>query len=91
MTAHPEETFAALVKSDEQLKSLPIEKYGILASPEVLAKTKEALEAKKVRVIVVDTGKEALEWIKANIPKGKTIGNSHSTTLVSLKQHFTSI
>ena len=54
--AHPEETFQALYKSDEKLKSVPVEKYTKLASDAVIDRTKAALESKKVNVKVVSTG-----------------------------------
>jgi hypothetical protein len=78
---HPEETFASLYKTDPQLKSLNVEKYGKLASDDAVAKTVAALEAKKFKAVVVNTKAEALEWLKKNIPQGKSIYNAHSTTL----------
>lgn len=78
---HPEETFAALVKSDPQLKTLPVDKYGKLAPETALTETKKALEAKKVNVQIFDKPTEALEFLKKLVPAGKSVGNSHSTTL----------
>lgn len=83
VNAHPEETFEALLKSDAQLKNLPVDKYAKLASEASIAKTKAALEAKKCNVVVCDKAEDALNWLKKNVPAGKTIGNGHSTTLVS--------
>jgi hypothetical protein len=88
MTAHPEETAPELIKTDPALKTLPVEKYGKLASENSLAKAKSALEAKKVKVFVFDKGGQALQWIKDNIPANKTIGNGHSTTLVPFDYIF---
>jgi hypothetical protein len=80
--AHPEETFDALMKTDGQLKSqVDVGKYRKLPSDAEIEKAKAALEAKNMKVHVVKDGASALEWLKTNIPAGKTVGNSHSTTL----------
>lgn len=83
VNAHPEETYDALCKSDEQLKAQAsaLAKYRKLPDEATIAKTKAALESKKFNVVVVNTGAEACEWLKKTIPAGKTVGNSHSTTL----------
>jgi hypothetical protein len=83
MTAHPEETANELIKTDAQLKTLPTDKYGKLPAEAVVDKTAQALKAKNFTTVVVNTGADALDWIKKNIPAGKSVMNGHSTTLVS--------
>jgi L-lactate utilization protein LutB len=74
-------TAAEFYKKDEQLKNLPFAKYSAKASAEIVDKTKKALEAKKHIVHVVASSKEAVEKIKAIVPKGSSVMNAGSTTL----------
>ena len=56
--------------------------WDTLASDESIEKTAKALRAKQgYEVIVVESGKEALEKIKAIIPKGTSVMNGSSVTL----------
>jgi len=71
----------SLFKSDPLLKDLPFEKYHRLASATSIEKTQQALESKKHKVTVVDTKEQALEVLKATIPKGASVMNGGSTTL----------
>ena len=56
-------------------------KYSKTASPELLAKTVKALEAKKHIVKVVKNEKEAQEYLQSLIPDGSSVSMGGSTTL----------
>jgi len=70
-----------LQTEDPLLKDLPIKKYSVTATKEVVEKTKAALEAKGHVAVVVSTKAEALEYIKSTIPKGSSVHNAGSHTL----------
>lgn len=55
--------------------------YNKLAGSEVITRTEGRLKKKGYEVMVVASGKEALEKIKELIPKGKSVMNGSSTTL----------
>ncbi|TPX41698.1 hypothetical protein SeMB42_g05453 [Synchytrium endobioticum] len=75
---------AELFASDLQLKNVNKDKYLVKASEASLSKTVDALQAKKVKVTIVDTAPEALKVLTAEggaIPSGATVSNGGSTTL----------
>lgn len=55
--------------------------YTALASKETVLKTAEALKARNLEVIVVNTKEEAFERVKDLIPKGASVNNGSSVTL----------
>lgn len=55
--------------------------YNTLAGVESVEKTAESLRAKGYEVIIVESGKEALQKIKQLIPKGASVMNGSSVTL----------
>lgn len=55
--------------------------YEHIASDSTIEKVVEALKARNIHAIVVDTKEEALEEIKKLIPKGAQVMNGSSTTL----------
>jgi len=55
--------------------------WDAMASDETIQKTAEALKNHGIDVIVVDSGKEALDKIMSLIPEGSEIANGSSTTL----------
>lgn len=55
--------------------------YTKIVEDSVMKKTIEALKARNINAIVVDTKEEALEEIKKLIPKGASVMNGSSTTL----------
>lgn len=55
--------------------------YNTLVGIESVEKTAESLRAKGYEVVVVESGKEALEKIKQLIPKGASVMNGSSVTL----------
>ena len=55
--------------------------YTSIPSGEVVAKVAEALKARNITPIIVDTKEEALEEIKKLIPKGASVMNGSSVTL----------
>jgi len=72
-----------LVESDAILKGTfeaKFEQYMTKASEEVIQRTKVALENKKHQVTIVENASEALEYLKNNIPAGKTVYITGSTT-----------
>jgi len=73
-----------LLKNDPQLASINFEKYGHAASEGRIEKTKQALEAKKHKVTVVDTKKDALDVIKNTITKGATVSQAGSVSLMEI-------
>lgn len=88
---HTEETRVELQKTDALLKSLPVDKYGKLATEDQLAKTVASLEGMMgYSVTVVESGAEALAHLKSFIPAGKSVYNTHSTTLeeIGFVEHF---
>lgn len=60
---------------------MPNDKYTTLASEVTIAKTKENLVANGFQVEVVESGADALNYIKMNIPKGVSLMNGSSRTL----------
>lgn len=56
-------------------------KYITVASDEMITKTKGNLIANGFQTEVVETGVDALEFIKKSIPKGVSVMNGSSTTL----------
>lgn len=55
--------------------------YEKIASDELISKVAEALKARNITPIIVDTKEEALEQIKKLIPAGASVMNGSSTTL----------
>lgn len=55
--------------------------YTSISPGEVVAKVAEALKARNITPIIVDTKEEALEEIKKLIPQGASVMNGSSTTL----------
>lgn len=55
--------------------------YSILAAPEVVARTVEAVRARGIKVTLVDTGAEALAKIHEIVPPGATIMTALSQSL----------
>lgn len=55
--------------------------YTKIVEDSVIKKTVEALKARNVHAIIVDTKEEALEEIKKLIPKGASVMNGSSATL----------
>ena len=55
--------------------------YGALATQEQIEQTAAALEARGIKVVVTNTGAEALDYIKQVIPAGATIMTGASITL----------
>jgi len=55
--------------------------YAEIASQESIQKTIEALQARNVEVVVVNTKQEALEKVKEFIPAGASVNNGSSRTL----------
>ena len=55
--------------------------YSIPASPETVARTIDALRARGIKVVLVDTSAEALAKVHEIIPKGATIMMGMSQTL----------
>lgn len=55
--------------------------YTTLASTESVARAAEALTANRFTPVVLQSGKEALEYIKTHIPKGASVMNGSSVTL----------
>jgi len=76
-----------LLKDDPQLASVDKAKYYTVASDASIAKAKAALEDFKFKVDVVNSGKDALEILKTSAPKGASITNAGSTTLVRSPPH----
>jgi hypothetical protein len=58
--------------------------YTALASKETVQKTAEALTAHGFKPTVLESGKEALDYIKKNIPQGASVMNGSSTTLIQI-------
>jgi hypothetical protein len=55
--------------------------YAALASKESVNKTAENLKPRGFNPIILNTGKEAFEYIKKTIPKGVSVMNGSSVTL----------
>jgi L-lactate utilization protein LutB len=55
--------------------------YTALASTESVQKTAEALKAHGFQPTIIENGKDALEYIKKNVPQGASIMNGSSRTL----------
>lgn len=55
--------------------------YSVLASPEIVIKTVQALKGRNIEAIIVHNREEALAKIKELIPIGATINNGSSVTL----------
>lgn len=55
--------------------------YSECAPQESVSKTAAALKSRNFETIILDTKEEALEKIKALIPKGASVNNGSSTTL----------
>lgn len=58
--------------------------YTTLATPEVVTKTAEALNAKGYSAVVANTGAEALAKIKELIPQGASVMNGSSQSLAQI-------
>jgi len=71
---------ATYFKSDPQCKDIAFSHYAA-AKPEAVEKAKAGLEAKKYKVIVADTGADALKALIREIPDGKSLYLAGSTTL----------
>ena len=78
---------SSLATSDPQLKDVNFEKYSKPASDDVVEKTRKALEAKTHKVTVVNNKAEALETLKNLVPKGASVMNAGSMTLVKIKKY----
>ncbi|RUS32120.1 hypothetical protein BC938DRAFT_476254 [Jimgerdemannia flammicorona] len=79
---YPEETLAALLKSDDVLKTKGVaEQWNKLADQATIDKTVAALKAKNHLVTVVENREQAFNAVKAAIPAGASVSNGHSTTL----------
>ncbi|KAF9164677.1 hypothetical protein DFQ26_001162 [Actinomortierella ambigua] len=80
---HEKHTFAALLKSDEQLAAsgLANSPYAKPASEERVQAAKAGLEAKGFKVHLAQDKTEAFNTLKSLIPKGASVNNAHSTTL----------
>ena len=55
--------------------------YTELASGESIEKAQKGLESRRFKPVVVQSGKDALEYIKKAIPKGASVMNGSSVTL----------
>ena len=55
--------------------------YTQLASTESVEKTMKGLESRRFKSLVLESGKDAFEYIKKAIPKGASIMNGSSVTL----------
>ena len=55
--------------------------YETIPSKEIVEKTVAALKERNIEVLILDTKEQALEKIKALIPKGASVMNGSSTTL----------
>jgi L-lactate utilization protein LutB len=75
------------LKEKDSLKilgSLETEKYFSTPSEDSINATVKALEAKGVKVHVVDTGAEATALVKGLIPAGASVMNPMSTTVAQI-------
>mmetsp|Transcript_14343 Transcript_14343/g.20008 ORF Transcript_14343/g.20008 Transcript_14343/m.20008 type:complete len:232 (-) Transcript_14343:36-731(-) len=84
MAAPTNTSASGLYASDPQLKNLAVDKYGKPASDEAVEKTKNALIAKQHHAFVVNSKQEALDKIKELIPKGASVHNASSTSLIEI-------
>lgn len=55
--------------------------FTVIPSTEVIKETIAALQARGVSSRLVDTGAEAMDWIRKNIPAGSTVMTGASVTL----------
>jgi len=74
-------TAEKLRSTDAELKNLPVDKYGKLASDDVLAKTKAKLEAVGHKVTICDTAADAVKLLGSLVPDGASVSAGASTTL----------
>jgi len=84
--AHPLLSIDYLIANDEQAKAAIgslVDSYNKPADDDALQRAKAALEARPHHVKIVNTKAEALEAVKAIIPKGAKV---HNTSSISLSQ-----
>ena len=84
--AQPTLTAAHLFEVDPKLETVKAlqGQWSAAASDEAIAAAKAALEKNTVAVSVVSTGAEALEAVKAKIPKGASVFSTASISLAEI-------
>ncbi|WP_231476490.1 lactate utilization protein [Methanoculleus sp. MH98A] len=61
-----------------------VERWSRTPDEATLKKTAEAIEARNVRVVVVDTAEDALRAVVDLLPEGAEVMNGYSTTLIEI-------
>lgn len=74
----------SLLANDSQLSSVDTSKYNRVASDEEIEAARQGLESKSVKVTVVADRAAALEALKAAIPKGASVNNASSRSLIEV-------
>jgi len=81
-----------LLKSDAALANVDTKKYHTLAASSQIDAAKASLETKGWKVSIAENKAEALELLKKSAPKGASVYNGGSTTLVrTITSTFTPI
>ena len=81
---HPPLIVGSAMKPNPKTIELDEKKWASMPDEKTIRETAKSIGARGIKMIIVETGKNALEKIKELIPEGATVMNGSSTTLAEI-------